>query len=86
MRSSTPLNQAAAMLKVSSHSDSDPQRYLRHTHGDSLLYKVIINNNFYSKNTFKIVLFKKVSEHSFLPHNLTKTFQSKCCSFFIVGL
>ena len=32
MRRCTPLNQAAAMLKLSGQSDPDPQRYLRLTH------------------------------------------------------
>ena len=32
MRCHTPLNQAAAMLKVSGQSDPDLQRYLRQTH------------------------------------------------------
>ena len=31
MRHCTPLNQAAAMLKLSGHSDPDPQGYLRNT-------------------------------------------------------
>ena len=32
MQLGTPLNQAAAMLKLSGQSDPDPQRYLRNTH------------------------------------------------------
>ena len=32
MLSCTPLNHAAAMLKLSGQSDPDPQRYLRQTH------------------------------------------------------
>ena len=32
MRRCTPLNRAAAMLKLSGQSNPDPQRYLRHAH------------------------------------------------------
>ena len=32
MQRCTPLNQAAAMLKLSDQSDPDLQRYLRHTY------------------------------------------------------
>ena len=35
MQRCTPLNQAAAMLKLSGQSDPDLQRYLRHTYTDT---------------------------------------------------